>query len=166
MQHVCVEWVTIKVQHKCLLYCEHCLVITVLDAIVFFLGTTGVLTLSFILFFHCDYRRLRFEEQIRAENIISSHADEGVISSWLIHGILILYACKYFVALRGIIVILITVFYIPLTCRNSTLTNIYTVPTSPDIWMHSLLLPDSYTCVWKSLMSSYILNPHIFLGKS
>ena len=52
----------------------------VLDAIVFFLVTTGVLTLSFIMFFRCDYRRLRFEEQIRAENI-SSYADQGVISS-------------------------------------------------------------------------------------
>ena len=59
---------------------EHSVVFAVLDAIVFFLVTTGVLTLSFIMFFRCDYRRLRFEEQIRAENV-SSYADQGVISS-------------------------------------------------------------------------------------
>lgn len=50
-------------------------------AVVFFLVMTGVLALSFILFFRCDYRRLRFEQQTGAENIISSHADQGVISS-------------------------------------------------------------------------------------
>jgi len=61
---------------------EHCIAFTVLDSVVFFLVTTGVLTLSFILFFRCDYRRLRFEQQIGAENNLSSHADQGVISSW------------------------------------------------------------------------------------
>lgn len=50
-------------------------------AVVFFLVATGVLTLSFILFFRSDYRRLRFEEQIEAENTVSSQADQGVISS-------------------------------------------------------------------------------------
>jgi len=51
------------------------------DAIVCFIAITGVLTLLFILFFQCDYRRLRFEERVIADNIMTSHARRSVISS-------------------------------------------------------------------------------------
>ena len=57
------------------------MLIVFLDSIVCFIVITGLLTLVFIVFFRCDYRRLRFEEQMRAESIISSHAHRDVVSA-------------------------------------------------------------------------------------
>lgn len=52
----------------------------VLDAIVCFIVITGLLTLVFILFFNCDYRRLQFEEKARSDSV-STHACNDVIAS-------------------------------------------------------------------------------------
>ena len=67
---------------KCFILITGLLVHCVVDSITCFIVITGLLTLLFILFFRCDYRRLRFEEQTRAETIISSHTlHHNVISS-------------------------------------------------------------------------------------